>query len=223
MNLNFQLFLKLIQTNDINKTFLGGYFMGFEDELRKNTKSEEILNNERKIKESENILYMAKIFVRAFEISCQRAASVGKSSMTMGIPFHLSNQRRVYGGPAHYADNESYIADCYRCAVKTNDMYYPRGFFCPCYLQTFNVADKSASVDDHYIYPRSYANSLVDAIKLELMRHGFSNSQIIYKTQTVVAYRKKPTFFSSEKIITEHKPLCKNGVYYFYIAIKTQW
>ncbi len=189
--------------------------MGFEEQLKQNTKSVATLENEQKVEQEKRIRYMAQIFVRAFSMACQGAAEAGKRSMKMGIPVHLDNQFLVHGGN-RYNDNESYIAHCYNCASENALIFHKWGFYCPCDLQTFNVADKADCVD-YYTYPRSYADSLVTAIRSELKRNDFTNAKIVFLTGTDDVERH---FFRDKKV---HKPFTKGGVTYFYMGIETEW
>ena len=190
--------------------------MGFEEQLKQNTKSAATLENEQKVEQEKRIQYMAQIFVRAFSMACQGAATAGKHSMKMGIPKHLVNHLHVYGGCMNYADNDSYIAHCYNYASRSTEFDYKYGFYSPCDLQTFNIADKSACVDS-YTYPKSYADSLISAIKRELKRNDFTNAKIVFETGYDVVERH---FFKDKKV---HKPFTKGGVTYFYMGIETEW
>ncbi len=191
--------------------------MGFEDQLKQNTKSEDDLVRERRLQQDKKVRYMAQVFVRAFSTACKKAAESGKHSMTLGIPFHLPNDMHVHGGGGRYVDNESYIAHCYNCAHYSDSVFHPFGFFSPCDLQTFNVINKAACVNDHYTYPKSYADLLVDALKTELKKNDFTKAQIVYNTGNYVIER---SFFKEKKV---HKPFTKNGVTYYYMGIKTEW
>lgn len=195
----------------------GGNIVGFEDQLKKSTKTEATLIRERKLQQDKKIRYMAQVFVRAFSMACKGAASAGKHSIKWGIPVHLVNDLNVHGGYMNYANNESYIAHCYNYASQSNTIFYPFGFFSPCELQTFNIADKSACINGYYTYPRSYADSLVNAIKDELKKNDFTKAQIVYNTGNDVIER---SFFKEKKV---HKPFYQNGVTYYYIGIKTEW
>lgn len=191
--------------------------MGFEDQLKQCTKSEEDLIRERKLQQDKKIRHMAQVFVRAFSMACKGAAAAGKHSMKMGIPVHLVNDLNVHGGYMRYADNESYIAHCYNCASQSASCFYSFGFYSPCELQTFNVANKSACVNDYYTYPRSYADALVVAMKDELKKSNFTKARIVYNTGNDVIER---SFLKEKKI---HRPFTKNGVTYYYIGIETEW
>lgn len=193
--------------------------MSFEDELRRQTRTQQEIRSDQQSRQQEEIVYIASVFARAFANSCKGAASSGRRSIRFRIPTFV--HRQVYDGSiCETTDekiirhNEYFVYSCTNLAAHLGTS----SFFSPgISMQTFNTEDRGAVVQEHYCYSRSYADALAKALKQKLVAIGFKNASVAYDTGREM----KERHFWKE--VTVFKPHSERGVNFFFMDIMASW